>query len=1009
MVPCQTGFATLDEMLGGGIPWGNIALLRGGPGSGKTTIALQMIAHFLAENSNSVAYYFSLELDPTSTIDHAKDFEPCRMLPKLVKDKTLWCISNEELFSAWTERRQKAPLSKLDTEWMEKLFYEHLKDTTPNATPAAREARKRIIVVDSLNVMADLLVTFGMKPEEKIDLRSAMRSLSSAFRAWSKENSITLFLGEYHPAASPIRKIETESFFCDVEILLTPEAVAGHLNSALDCINPLGYVMERRLPKLGGDNQADGEPQAIEVRSFCRVLKSRNTRSQSRRCTYDIVQREGVKFYPTYPGDGAVLLFGETEPQNHFWDEFVFNEVPYSYPALRYERFGRKALQRIFATQRHWRYIPDRTDMYIGSFDSYWIKWYTELYERALVNDLTNRELEPLAKHLTGSACAELLRTISKVVCETCDLSSIPQPEDAPVQFDSDGIAACTAVFAKRAAACLRAAQEQNFAAGDARKFLVKQLDQQASSIFLRPKNFVSPEDEPNIPFYALLTDMCTEIAKPSWRGLSREGIDQAARGIVEGSLARIFTAKDYNGRVTRMLAAGRSKMCEDRDKSGILCPIPKDRLRLYGERQSPVLKSIERPPHRAFTKEMYGSVPYNANVSFLVYRNELLKDKKSGEDCPKANLKKLEELYNFERRALKGFQNKHIKNSAAWITLPDPRSMFALLNAKRKPLTEKQIGSPPFRTWEELIVWAEEAKFSFLIETQTFDTFICAFLELFWGFGGEFSIDENYEVQNEDATKQQMFQAFFLLNEMFRRGVIPRESTLDSERFGRHYSDAKPKSNRGDWCFARHWYSTFIDVLTAREKNVDGSGVWRWRPKDTTELGIMPIPVALQRFANIPTGLLDKDGFPIHRSCWGDWHLGVLRSTENLDLAIEILNSLMSSQKICEAAFCCAILPTVEDFYKTYGSAKCFNLPERADSIKLPDTTFRTLHDEYMETAKGRSDSMYDYRHCVREVHSLLMRIQNDPSLSLESLGKAVEEMFNRIGQLRHQTILLH
>ena len=140
MVPCQTGFATLDEMLGGGIPWGNIALLRGGPGSGKTTIALQMIAHFLAENSNSVAYYFSLELDPTSTIDHAKDFEPCRMLPKLVKDKTLWCISNEELFSAWTERRQKAPLSKLDTEWMEKLFYEHLKDTTPNATPAAREA-----------------------------------------------------------------------------------------------------------------------------------------------------------------------------------------------------------------------------------------------------------------------------------------------------------------------------------------------------------------------------------------------------------------------------------------------------------------------------------------------------------------------------------------------------------------------------------------------------------------------------------------------------------------------------------------------------------------------------------------------------------------------------------------------------------------------------------------------------------------------------------------------------
>jgi KaiC/GvpD/RAD55 family RecA-like ATPase len=54
-----TGIEGLDAMLGGGLPRGSVTLLRGGPGAGKTTLAMQFLMAGLAHGEKGL--YLSLE------------------------------------------------------------------------------------------------------------------------------------------------------------------------------------------------------------------------------------------------------------------------------------------------------------------------------------------------------------------------------------------------------------------------------------------------------------------------------------------------------------------------------------------------------------------------------------------------------------------------------------------------------------------------------------------------------------------------------------------------------------------------------------------------------------------------------------------------------------------------------------------------------------------------------------------------------------------------------------
>jgi hypothetical protein len=92
--------------------------------------------------------------------------------------------------------------------------------------------------------------------------------------------------------------------------------------------------------------------------------------------------------------------------------------------------------------------------------------------------------------------------------------------------------------------------------------------------------------------------------------------------------------------------------------------------------------------------------------------------------------------------------------------------------------------------------------------------------LEFLWSTGRDLVIRTDYEIEAEASTKEGLFRAFYLLCELFERGIVERNSTLHAEVFGPAYSKAtKRASHQGDWLFARHWHSTLIEILTAKDE----------------------------------------------------------------------------------------------------------------------------------------------------------------------------------------------
>ena len=83
------GIEGLDEMLNGGIPEGRCYLISGGPGSGKTTLAMQFLVYG-AEKNNENGLYISLEERPKLLIENMSQFG--WKLEKLQKENKLLIV-----------------------------------------------------------------------------------------------------------------------------------------------------------------------------------------------------------------------------------------------------------------------------------------------------------------------------------------------------------------------------------------------------------------------------------------------------------------------------------------------------------------------------------------------------------------------------------------------------------------------------------------------------------------------------------------------------------------------------------------------------------------------------------------------------------------------------------------------------------------------------------------------------------------------------------------------------
>ena len=195
-----TGFKPLDEMLGGGIPRGNVVLLRGGPGSGKTTLAMHLMAHHLTRRRAPTdiqpkAVYVSLELDPKEAMDHAASFAPCAGLQDLETSDDLRCISYNDLNNDWTTHI--APNATGGKPTSEEVLVNLL---TKHLLLNWEGKYDRLMVVDSLSILVDLLALHTTEDGKELDLRSAMRIVSKLAKRWKDSQVTTVFIGEHHPS-----------------------------------------------------------------------------------------------------------------------------------------------------------------------------------------------------------------------------------------------------------------------------------------------------------------------------------------------------------------------------------------------------------------------------------------------------------------------------------------------------------------------------------------------------------------------------------------------------------------------------------------------------------------------------------------------------------------------------------------------------------------------------------------------------------------------------------------
>ncbi len=124
----KSGVPGIDEVLHGGIPEGNLVVIAGGPGSGKTSFGLQFLYEG-AKNQGEPGVFISLEEEPERLIKNAKglgfDFEPLIKEGKVLIIKSAMYQLNT-LFSNIKEvvRKMKAKRLVIDPGALLRLFFE---------------------------------------------------------------------------------------------------------------------------------------------------------------------------------------------------------------------------------------------------------------------------------------------------------------------------------------------------------------------------------------------------------------------------------------------------------------------------------------------------------------------------------------------------------------------------------------------------------------------------------------------------------------------------------------------------------------------------------------------------------------------------------------------------------------------------------------------------------------------------------------------------------------------
>lgn len=176
----NTGVRNLDDILTGGIPTGELVVLAGSPGSGKTILSQQII--FKNATRENPAIIFQTLSEPTAkTLRHLKQF--AFFDPKKIDDGSISFVDLGEIM------RSKGLEQAIE------LFMSHVKKIRPS-----------FVVIDSFKVFEDLA-------NSREELRKFSYEMVINLMAWE---CTALFLGEFSP-----KDIETNPIFSIIDGIIT--------------------------------------------------------------------------------------------------------------------------------------------------------------------------------------------------------------------------------------------------------------------------------------------------------------------------------------------------------------------------------------------------------------------------------------------------------------------------------------------------------------------------------------------------------------------------------------------------------------------------------------------------------------------------------------------------------------------------------------------------------------------------------------------------------------------
>ena len=273
----KTGIQTLDEMLDGGLPQESTVLITGRPGTGKTTLGLQILAE--AAKKKLPTAFLTFEESPAKAF---KNFY-----------KSYGCGLNDNDYVHTDKVGQRFPktkkfiriISKPD-DWLVPLELRDRhskKDSKPNLERLFRQLGDcGIWFIDGVNVLLERL------PEQE-GLFLAARSLQQQIRRVFIDESLTPKQMKVHPARPNI-------------VIMTAEASTDRREYIYE-----SYLADVVIKLKHRDFAPDANfPNTKERHLVCSVPKGRGIHVQRREVTYEFVPSKGIKFYPTYPASGTV-------------------------------------------------------------------------------------------------------------------------------------------------------------------------------------------------------------------------------------------------------------------------------------------------------------------------------------------------------------------------------------------------------------------------------------------------------------------------------------------------------------------------------------------------------------------------------------------------------------------------------------------------------------------------------------------------------------------------------